>query len=129
MNLFGGFQNNDPQAGKLLAEGIGRLITAAVNVDSDKSGKIETSEWVSLIMTFAMSVGQNIAGYQAFVELLKETDTRAEVIEAISGQFDIPNDELEELIEDTFRELNDTSGLVLRWIDYGAKVKQSAVGS
>jgi hypothetical protein len=92
----------DKQELKSLVTAFGELITAAAKLDSDKDGKIELTEIFSFVQTLVMKV----AGvYGSFPEAIKQlndvtSEERTEFIDTFASEFELSNDDAEELIEE-----------------------------
>ena len=99
---------------------LGEAITAFSNADANRDGKLQGSE----IAATALSV--LIAGvrvFDSFDEAIAElrnngSPARVAFINGLKGKFDLRDDELEFLIEDTISYLEGGVALVERWVAF-----------
>ena len=83
-------------------EAIGKLTTGAINLDSNRDGKISTAEIIGFgttVLVQALGNFQNIP--EAIRELRKEgSAARVAFLEGLKNEFDLENDAAEFIIED-----------------------------
>lgn len=97
---------------------LARFITRLVTIDGNQNGRVEGME----ILQFAQQVGFDAFGvfqgfrFPEFWEQLKNADKaeRAKLIDTFAKEFDLPNDEVEWLIEDWLRFLDQGAHMVTR---------------
>lgn len=79
------------------------LITSAVNIDTNRDGKIDLTEGLIFGQTAIMIVINRYASFaESIQELLKaDSERRKELIQVFNDNLDLPNDNVEELLEKT----------------------------
>lgn len=110
------------QSTNIVAQMLGKLITTLLGIDANQDGKIVWTETLNATQTIVMMALVNIPGFdlQEFKENLRELkenpSARNELIEIFAKEFDLNNDVVEYLIEDTIHYLEDGLTLSERWI-------------
>lgn len=105
------------------------IISGLVTIDANNDGKVDFGEGVSFGSLLFQSVLKHYSSISEFIAEMKNTDSaeRKELIAVFADGFDLPNDEVEILIEDTVIYLEDTASkgieLAKRYRDLG---KQAA---
>lgn len=81
---------------------LAQLITTATNIDSNKDGKIDTAEMLSIVQIFVMKVISVYGSISEAVNELKDVDSeeRTILVKVFNEEFDLKNDVVEELIEE-----------------------------
>ncbi len=110
-------------AKKFIAD-FAQLFNAALGIDSDKDKKISFIEVGSLLMVL---VAKTMANYPTAIQALEEIrdafagpekeEERKELVSVFGENFDLPNDEIEELIEDWLFQLVEMYDLIIRTAD------------
>jgi len=98
------------------------ILNAVLSIDADKNKKIELSEVLPLLMVVVTrtmssygSIGQALSELEEAFVGEENAGARAELVAVFSANFDLTNDELEELVEDTLSYLVEGYDLVLRY--------------
>lgn len=81
---------------------LAQLITSAIKADVNKDGKIDTIEIFSIVQFFVVKVVTIYGTFdQALLELKDLThEERAELIKVFNDEFDLPNEQLEQILEE-----------------------------
>jgi len=127
MSIFKSFVENDPNAAEKFASAVGRVLSAAVDIDSNDDGKIDGGEWASFGVLLLMQASQNFNGWKAFLNAWTVKEQRIMIVEALAVEFDIENDEVEALIERTIFVANDNVDLAEDWVKFFNKAKKVKV--
>lgn len=113
-----------------LVRDLAKSVSAAFQIDANKNKKIEPMEWLAFGQVLVVSGFRHYSSApEAWKDILDaNSPERKELIEVFATSFDIENDKLEVLIEDSFRfiERAGTEGyaLALRWRDIGRKTEE-----
>lgn len=98
------------------------ILNAVLSIDADKNKKIELSEVLPLLMVVVTrtmssygSIGQALSELEEAFVGEENADARAELVAVFAANFDLSNDELEELVEDTLSYLVEGYDLILRF--------------
>lgn len=100
---------------------LAEAVNAVVVIDSDKDGKVQGIEILTFIQKLAIAGFRSFQGFnlEQFKSELKlvmaDPVTRSQLISEFGAKFDLPNDAVEFLIEDTLAYLDMGAGLVARW--------------
>ena len=81
---------------------LSQLLTSAVKVDTNKDGKIDAVEIFSIVQFFVVKVVSIYGTFDQAIAELKELshEERAELIKVFNDEFDLPNDQLEQILEE-----------------------------
>lgn len=81
---------------------LAQLITSAIKADVNKDGKIDTVEIFSIVQFFVVKVVSIYGSFDQALLELKELDNteRAELIAVFNSNFDLDNDQVEQLLEE-----------------------------
>lgn len=81
---------------------LAQLLTSAVKVDTNKDGKVDAVEIFSIVQFFVVKVVSIYGTFdQALLELKDLThEERAELIKVFNDEFDLPNEQLEQILEE-----------------------------
>ncbi len=102
-------------------EFLGELITNIVRIDEDKDGKVEGMEILSFGQKTVFSGFRNFAGFNLkdfkseLSAIWSNPESKKALISAFEEKFDLDNDILEFLIEDTINYLDEGATLIGRW--------------
>lgn len=105
----------------IVAQLLGKFITTLLGIDANNDGKIVWVETLNATQTIVMSVLVNYPGFDVEefkMQLAALKDNPAEreaLINTFADEFDLRNDVVEFLIEDTLRYLEDGFTLSERW--------------
>jgi hypothetical protein len=108
-----------------LGQMLGQLVTKAVTVDSNQDGKISSTELMSFLISLVLELTKNFSQIPLAVKELKSPTNEAHIalVAGIKEKFDIPDDELEALIEDTLEVLLQIFSLVTDWKEFLSQPK------
>lgn len=81
---------------------LAQLITSAIKADVNKDGKIDTVEIFSIVQFFVVKVVSIYGSFDQALSELKELDNteRAELVQVFNSNFDLDNDQVEQLLEE-----------------------------
>lgn len=81
---------------------LAQLITSAIKVDTNKDGKIDTVEIFAIVQLFVVKIVSVYGSLdQALLELKDLTnEERAELVSVFNSNFDLENDQVEQLLEE-----------------------------
>lgn len=81
---------------------LAQLITSAIKVDTNKDGKIDTVEIFAIVQFFVVKIVSVYGSFdQAIAELKDLThEERTELVKVFNEEFDLTNDQLEQLLEE-----------------------------
>jgi hypothetical protein len=98
---------------------LAQLISATVKIDANKDGKIDTIEIFSIVQFFVVKVVSIYGTFdQAMLELKDLTnEERAHLIEVFNSEFNLPNVEVEKLIQDWLVVINQAVTLSIKTAD------------
>lgn len=98
------------------------ILNAVLAIDANKDKKIELSEVLPLLMVVVTrtmssygSIGQALSELEEAFVGEENAGARAELVAVFAENFDLQNDGLEELVEDTLAYLVEGYDLVLRY--------------
>lgn len=109
---------NDYQAAKSLTSGLGRAISAFVDIDSNKDGKVSNGEWFAAGQAVFTIVLTNFSSAGVGLQQIKNPTPalRQALAEAFQEGFDIQNNEAEFLVED-----------FVLWANQGVRLVERAI--
>lgn len=85
-----------------LVETLAKVASLAASIDRNQDGKIDLNETITVVQAFILE-GINVFGdFNEGLNQLRNADSEAmkTLVEAFKVKFDLPNDDLESLIED-----------------------------
>lgn len=98
------------------------ILNAVLSIDANKDKKIELSEVLPLLMVVVTrtmssyaSIGQALSELEEAFVGEENAGARAELVGVFAANFDVENDVIEELVEDTLAYLVEGYDLVLRY--------------
>ena len=110
------------QFAKKFIEDFTAILNAVLTIDANKDKKIELSEVLPLLMVVVTRTMSSYGSIGQALSELKEAfvgegnaGARAELVAVFAEKFDIENDVIEELVEDTLAYLVEGYDLVLRY--------------
>lgn len=108
---------------RLLGQFVGSTITTISNADANRDGIIQTGEIFGALLSVLLKGAQVFDSFEAALRELKEqgNPAREELLAGLAAEFNITNDELELLIEDTLYFIEDGITLTERWVAYTKK--------
>ena len=91
----------EKEQAKLLAETLGKVVSAAVQIDKNKNGKIETMEIFELVQVLGMEIFKVYGDFKEGIDQISNIDSKdfRFLVDAFASKFDLENDEAENLIE------------------------------
>lgn len=97
---------------------VGEAITSFINADTNRDGKLQGSEIAATALAVLIA---GVRVFDTFDEAISELRTngsaaRVALIDGLKAKFDLRDDELEFLIEDTISYLEGGVALVERWV-------------
>lgn len=101
------------------------LITAAVGIDQNQDGNVDLGEGLAFGQKAVSIV---IVRYSTFLESIEQLknvndERRKELIEVFADNLDLPNQQVEDVLEDTIRYIERTATdgyeLAMRWASLG----------
>jgi uncharacterized protein YdiU (UPF0061 family) len=109
---------------KKFVQDFAQLFNAALGIDADKDKKITFVEVGSLLMVL---VAKTMANYPTAIQALEEIRDafagpekqaeRQELVAVFGDNFDLENDEIENLVEEWLFQLVEVYGLIIRTAD------------
>lgn len=99
---------------------VGEAITSFINADTNRDGKLQGSEIAATALAVLIA---GVRVFDTFDEAIAElrnngSAARVALIEGLKAKFDLSNDELEFLIEDTLAYIEGGVALVERWVAF-----------
>jgi hypothetical protein len=91
----------EKEQAKLLAETLGKIVTAAIKIDQNDNGKIETMEIFELVQVLAVELFKVYGDIKEGIDQIANIDSKdfRFLVDAFASKFDLENDEAENLIE------------------------------
>jgi hypothetical protein len=91
----------EKEQAKVLAETLGRIVTAVVKIDKNQNGKIETMEIFELVQVMAVELFKVYGDIKEGIDQIANIDSKdfRFLVDAFASKFDLDNDEAETLIE------------------------------
>jgi len=91
----------EKEQAKVLAETLGKVVSAAVQIDKNKNGKIETMEIFELVQVLGMEIFKVYGDFKEGIDQISNIDSKdfRFLVDAFASKFDLENDEAENLIE------------------------------
>ena len=91
----------EKEQAKLLAETLGKIVSAAVQIDKNKNCKIETMEIFELVQVLGMEIFKVYGDFKEGINQIANADSKdfRYLVDAFASKFDLENDEAENLIE------------------------------
>ncbi len=109
-----------------IGKALGEIVTSGINIDADGNGKIDGFESFNFIQIAVMRIVAHYGSVGEAIAALKEVEERQHLVNGLAEGFDIDNDVLEQLVEDTVSAINELSGLGQDWVEFFATRKQAA---
>jgi hypothetical protein len=91
----------EKEQAKVLAETLGKVVSAAVQIDKNKNGKIETMEIFELVQVLGMEIFKVYGDFKEGINQIANADSQdfRYLVDAFASKFDLENDDAENLIE------------------------------
>jgi hypothetical protein len=99
---------------------VGEAITSFINADTNRDGKLQGSEIAATALAVLIA---GVRVFDTFDEAIAElrnngSPARVALIAGLKAKFDLRDDELEFLIEDTIAYVEEGVALVERWVTF-----------
>jgi hypothetical protein len=99
---------------------VGETITSFLNADSNRDGKLQAGEIASVVLSILIS---GVKVFDTFDEALAElrnngSPARVALLNGLKAKFDLEDDTLESLIEDTLFFIEDGIAITERWMAF-----------
>lgn len=105
---------------RLLGQFVGSTITTIANADANRDGVLQTGEIFGALLAVLLKGAQVFDSFETALRELKEqgNPAREELLAGLAAEFNLTNDELELLIEDTLSFIEDGITITERWVAY-----------
>jgi hypothetical protein len=104
-----------PEEARAAAAAAGDTIERIVKVDANKDGKITFDEILTGMLAVYGSISTQLGSWKLAIGAIGEDDVRNAIVEGFADGFDIPNDTIENAVEQTIKTLDSIYDAVEAW--------------
>lgn len=114
-----------------LGQMIGLLVTKIATVDTNGDGKVQATELMGAVVAVVLDLTRNFASVPMGIKELRDpnSNARIDLVAGVKEKFDIANEELEFLIEETLELFASAVDLVIDWKQFIDESKVMSEGN